>query len=183
MTDIFKKHEHFLTVVQEITSQVFSTMLGLTVRPTGISLQTDSFVSNKGLIALVGMAGAISGNGCLCLSQNLACQAASRFLMAEYSEVNDEVLDAIAELSNMIVGGLKTAIEEELGPMGLSIPTVIFGDNYVTRNPSLGERMVISFRCEDEGIDEQFSLLVCLIAQSQNRSYLCELATFHAHLS
>jgi chemotaxis protein CheX len=183
VTDIIKKHEHLLTVIQNITSQVFSTMLDLTVVPDAVSVHTEPLIPSNGLVALVGMAGAVSGSGCLCLSRTLACQAASRFLMAEYAEVNDEVLDAVAELSNMIIGGLKTSLEEELGPMGLSLPTIIFGDNYVTRSPSLGERIVVSFRCEDGEVSEQFSIVVCLISQNQSRSYLSELATFHARLS
>jgi chemotaxis protein CheX len=182
--DILQKHHKLLQVVQETTSSVFATMVGMTVTSSQISLEKQSTVVNAGLAAMVGMAGPVSGSGCLAMSKSFGCYAASRFLMAEYSDVNDDVLDAVAEITNMIVGGLKTALEEDLGPMGLSIPTVVFGESYVTRSPSMVERMVISFRCEDEGIEERdFTVTVCLVSERQNRNYLRELAEFHARLT
>lgn len=181
--DVLKKHEKLLEVVKNTACSVFATMLGLTVTPVDTYVEKHGTVTNEGLVAMVGMAGPVSGSGCLCLSKSFGCFVASRFLMGEYDEVDDEVLDAVAELTNMIVGGLKTALEEDLGPMGLSIPTIVFGENYITRSPSLGERMVLSFRCEEEGLNERFTILVCLISESQNRSYLRELAEFHAHLT
>src|SRR5689334_23157543 len=114
LVDALQKHHKLLQVVQETTSSVFATMLGVTVTPLRISLEKQSTVSNAGLTAMVGMAGPVSGSGCLAISKTLACYAASRFLMAEYPEVSDDVLDAVAEITNMIVGGLKTALEEDL---------------------------------------------------------------------
>lgn len=35
--------------------------------------------------------------------------------MAEYSEVNQTVLDPVSELCDMIVGELKTTLEEQYG--------------------------------------------------------------------
>jgi chemotaxis protein CheX len=183
VTEILKKNERVLRVVQESTCQVFATMLGITVTPGNLSVVEGRVtVPTAGLVAMVGMAGAVSGNGCLCMSKAFACHAASRFLMAEYDDVNDEVLDAVAELANMIVGGLKTTLEEQVGLMGLSVPTIVYGEKYVTRSPSLGERMSVTFHCED-GIVEDFTVTICLITENQNRSYLRELAEFHAHLA
>lgn len=179
--DILEQNRHVLNVVRDTTCHVFSTMLGLTVTQNEINVESRATIPTEGIVAMVGMAGAVSGNGCLCLSKTFACQAASRFLMAEYDEVNDEVLDAAAELSNMIIGGLKTLLEDQLGVMGLSVPTVVFGDKYVTRSPSLGQRMVLTFNCEE--LNQQFSVLICLIPPIQNRSYLRELAEFHARLT
>lgn len=183
MQDVLKKNEKLLEVVRNTTSDVFATMLGISITPESVVVENHATVNNAGLVAMVGMAGPVSGSGCLCLSKSFACYVASRFLMAEYQEVNDEVLDAVAEITNMIVGGLKTALEEDLGAMGLSIPTIVFGENYITRSLSLGERMVLSFKCDDEGVNEGFTILVCLISENQSRSYLRELAEFHAHLT
>jgi CheY-specific phosphatase CheX len=54
-------------------------------------------------------------------------------LMTEYTEVNEEVLDAMAEMANMVFGNVKTNLEDLLGNLGLSIPTVIFGSSFATR--------------------------------------------------
>ncbi len=155
----------------------------MTVVPTDVAVETKNTTINAGLMAVIGMAGPVSGSGALCLSEVMARRAASRFLMAEYEEVNDEVLDAISELCNMVIGGLKTSLEEEYGPMGLSIPTVVFGKDYLTRNSNIGERINVSFSYEEDDMKEQFSVVVCMISESANRNYLRELAKFHAQLT
>jgi chemotaxis protein CheX len=78
--------------------------------------------------------------------------------MAEFEAVNEEVLDAMAELTNMIIGSFKTNIEERLGPMGLSIPTVIYGRNFTTRSLSRNDWTLVPFECEEGG----FNIHVCL---------------------
>ena len=180
-TEALEKNGHVLSVVRDTTSRVFSTMLSLQVTQTSAKVETRATVPTQGITAMVGMAGAVSGNGSVCFSKTFACQAASRFLMAEYEEVNDDVLDVAAELCNMIVGGLKTSLEDQGGPMGLSVPTVVFGDKYVTRSPSVGHRMVLTFLCEE--LKQEFSILICLIPTGQRGSYLRELAEFHARLT
>ena len=42
------------------------------------------------------------------------------------------MLDAVAEVTNMIIGNVKTVLESRLGAMGLSTPTVIYGRNFQT---------------------------------------------------
>jgi chemotaxis protein CheX len=54
--------------------------------------------------------------------------------MSEFDTVNDDVLDAVAEVTNMVIGNVKTILENELGPMALSIPTVVFGRNFTARS-------------------------------------------------
>jgi chemotaxis protein CheX len=57
-------------------------------------------------------------------------------LLAEDSSVSEEVLDAIAEVTNMIIGHVKSSLERHLGPLGLSIPTVVFGRNFKPKRGS-----------------------------------------------
>jgi chemotaxis protein CheX len=55
-------------------------------------------------------------------------------LMTECDAVTEDVLDAMAEMANMIFGNVKNEMEEQLGGLCLSIPTVIFGRNFATRS-------------------------------------------------
>jgi chemotaxis protein CheX len=60
--------------------------------------------------------------------------------MSNCDSVDEEVLDAIAEVANMIVGNVKTSLEHTLGPMRLSAPAVFFGGDFATRivgNPNM----------------------------------------------
>jgi chemotaxis protein CheX len=183
VSKLLEKQGKLIRTIKEHTTGVFDTMLGVTITATEVTQTSNFTAENAGVVAMVGVAGAVSGSGSLCMSNRFACFSASRFLLAEYDSVTDEVLDAVAELANMIVGGMKTALEEELGPMGLSIPIIVCGNHYVTRSSSLGDRMIIRFSCNEEGIDEQFTLVVNLISDNASRAYLRELAGFHARIS
>jgi CheY-specific phosphatase CheX len=45
----------------------------------------------------------------------------SQMLGTEYQEMNEDVLDAVSEIANMIIGGFKTTAELYLGALGPSI--------------------------------------------------------------
>lgn len=100
----------------------------------------------QGVIALVGLAGKWTGSGRISCSLRFASRLCASLLMAEYGAVNEEVLDAVAEVSNMIIGNVKTTLEDELGPLGLSIPTVIYGRNYQARSSGITEWTVVPSR-------------------------------------
>jgi chemotaxis protein CheX len=71
-------------------------------------------------------------------------------LMTESAAVNEDVLDAVAELTNMIIGSVKTDLEQHLGPLGLSIPTVVFGRNFKTRTSANSDWIVVRMHWDDE---------------------------------
>jgi len=56
---------------------------------------------------LVGFAGQWSGSGTIRCGGELACIISGKFLKAEYNQVNEEVLDAMGEIANMILGNFK----------------------------------------------------------------------------
>jgi chemotaxis protein CheX len=80
----------------------------------------------------------------------MACRICAQMLLTEQTAVNDEVLDAIAELTNMIVGGVKTDLEAELGPLGLSLPTIVYGKNFRTKAAGCAEWIVSPFHWDDD---------------------------------
>jgi chemotaxis protein CheX len=79
-------------------------------------------------------------------------------LMCEAPSVNEDVLDAVAELTNMIVGGVKTELELHLGPMGLSIPTVVYGRNFKTKGAGNTEWIVLRFQWDDDPLTVKLCL-------------------------
>jgi len=83
--------------------------------------------------------------------------------MIEKESVDEEVLDAVAELTNMIVGNVKNDLELQLGLLGLSIPTVIFGGNFKTESSVTAERTVERFRWDSA----EFEVRVCLAQNSK----------------
>jgi chemotaxis protein CheX len=135
-------------VVQAIgtaTCEVFSTMLGSDVTPGEAFPEKRATAPVDGVVSLIGLAGPWIGTGCLTCSPALACKLSEQLLMSEFESVNDEVLDAVAELTNMIIGNVKTILEQDFGPMALSIPTVVFGRNFTARSAGSEEWAVVPF--------------------------------------
>jgi chemotaxis protein CheX len=138
-------HEIVVDRIRHATADVFSTMLSLEVPAGEATLEAGTPEPNDGVVSLIGVAGAWAGTGSLTCSPELACLVSSQLLMTEFTAVDEEVLDAVAELTNMIIGGVKTDLESELGPLGLSIPTVVFGRNFQTRSAGSAEWTVVRF--------------------------------------
>jgi chemotaxis protein CheX len=155
--------EKLASAIRNSTKEVFETMLALDLEPL------ESYVDNSvpgpsaGVVSLIGLAGRWVGTGSISCSAEFARKASSALLMTEFASVDEDVLDAVAEITNMIIGNVKTAIEEDLGPMGLSIPTVVYGRNFSTRSVGKNEWVVVPFMSSGERMDVQ----VCLAPARQ----------------
>jgi len=153
-----RTHQQLVEVVQAATNEVFTTMLGMTPEEQAAYQDTNAPLSSNGIVSLIGLAGQWVGTGSISCSATLGCKLASTFMMAEYDAVTDDVLDAMAELTNMILGNVKTSLEEHLGPMGLSIPTVIYGRNFTSRTVGTQEWTIVPFLLEGELLEVQLCL-------------------------
>ena len=138
------------TSISQSVVQIFSTMLGVEIDQGGCGIESGSPEANDGVVSLIGIAGTWVGTGSITCSPVLACRICSQLLMTESSAVDEEVLDAVAELTNMVVGNVKTDLENHLGPLGLSIPTVVYGRNFKTKSAGHAEWIVVRFAWEGE---------------------------------
>jgi len=136
--------------ISSSTANVFSTMLGVELPPGEVCRQGEPPEPDDGVVSFIGIAGTWAGTGSLSCSPQMACRICSQLLMTESPAVNEDVLDAVAELTNMIIGSVKTDLESHLGPLGLSIPTVVFGRNFKTRSAGKTEWMNVAFDWEGE---------------------------------
>lgn len=87
---------------------------------------------------LIGLLGNWKGTGILECSPGMACQMSNLMLGVDDSLLKDDGMDAVAEMSNIIFGTMKTALEDALGYMGMSTPTVICGTNIGMYNAGSG---------------------------------------------
>ena len=143
--------------VMEATQDVFSTMLGIEPRYEGLA--GDTRAPELGIISLVGITGDWGGSGVFCCSTVLARLLCERMLGTEPgSAIDDEVLDVVAEITNMMIGNVKTALEEAAGQLAISVPTVIHGRNFEFRN-TLGLRsLAMAFTAEGHVFEVRISL-------------------------
>jgi len=136
--------------IEAATAEVFGTMLNLECKPGKPFVETQEATPASGVVSLIGLAGSWIGTGSVSCSVPGACRMASALLSTEYSGISEDVLDAIAEITNMIVGNVKTSLESRLGGMGLSTPTVIYGRNFQTRGARNKEWTVVPFEFDGD---------------------------------
>lgn len=139
-------------------TEIFATMLATEIQAGEVSVESGTPEANDGVVSLIGLAGTWVGTGSISCSPTLACRICSQLLMTESPAVDEEVLDAVAELTNMVFGNVKTDLETHLGPLGLSIPTVVYGRNFKTKSARHAEWIVVRF----QWIDEPLVVKVCL---------------------
>lgn len=159
--------EALVRAIKSATQAVFETMLAQEAVAGDAYVDLTGPGPSQGVVAFIGLAGPWAGTGSFCCSAEAACRLSSAMLMTEYDAVSEDVLDAVAELTNMIVGNVKTALEEEIGAMWLSIPTVIFGRNFSTRTVGKTPWTVVPFMAGDDRIEVQ----VCLAQSLDNGTY------------
>ncbi len=145
-------------IVRQAAHGVFSTMLDLPLEdlPAFNEVASDPPDTHDGVEALVGIGGLWTGTGRMWCNSKFACTLAGALLMTEYDALNEDVLDAISEVANMIVGNVKASLEDVLGQLVLSIPTVIFGRNYRTRSAGVTSWLVVPFRCGGQELHVRF---------------------------
>lgn len=83
---------------------------------------------------VIGLSGHAQGTVVLSLEKEVAVQAAATLLMCEATDLNDEVVDAIGELTNMVAGSAKSKLEEY--QLSISLPSVVLGEGHLVRFPS-----------------------------------------------
>lgn len=155
--------EKIVEYVRSSTTSVFTTMLGLDLEPAAAHVDSAAPAISGGILAFVGIAGQWAGTGVISCTADFARQLCAALLLSEAPSVNEDVLDTIGELTNIIIGNFKTMAEEHLGPLGLSIPTVIYGRNFVSR--STGHNWaVVPFMC---GL-EKLEIRVCLTPSKES---------------
>lgn len=141
------------TIVESLirsAGDVFSTMLGGELTGGEVTVDAAAAEPNDGVVSFIGIAGSWAGTGSLTCSPAMACRICAALLMTEATSVNEDVLDAVAELTNMIIGSVKTDLESQLGPLGLSIPTVVFGRNFRTRSAGTNEWIHVGFHWDED---------------------------------
>jgi chemotaxis protein CheX len=151
-------NDQIVSDIRAAAEEVFLTMLGTELGFTESYCDKGPSHPLDGVICLIGLAGKWTGTGTTSCTAEFACRIASRMMMAEYAVVDAEVLDAVAEVANMILGNVKTALEKRLGPMGMSIPTAIYGKNFLAK--SFGDETwnVVVFDCEGQRLEVKLFL-------------------------
>ncbi len=149
-----KPDPHWKGILECAAIEVFSMMAGVTLT----CFEQPPTEPRGDHTAMVGLAGS------LCGMMTIRCTAASTTKLAnqmlgEDASSNPSVMgDAIGELCNMVAGNFKSKISSLADTCMLSVPTVIWGENYVVQTIAPNDGFLVPLSLDGEPI--WFSLVV-----------------------
>jgi CheY-specific phosphatase CheX len=116
----------FIQTINRYVPEVMQTMVGLSATP-GTGIENYPQPSKlKGVTGAIGLSGKVNGIVYTVYSEGLSKHVAEKILGGAAGE--QDVLDVVAELTNMITGNLKSALCDMGYNCTLSIPSVMQGD-------------------------------------------------------
>ena len=129
--------------------QIFDTMVGLEDL-MHLPVQIDPVTEFKDCVSsLVGLGGAYSGLVSLHMPEDLAAEA-TRCMLGMKNVTDDDVSDAMGEIANMIAGSFKSNLSPRSFDVHLSMPSVIFGKEYVITLCNTPNQIAVRFATDDD---------------------------------
>ncbi len=122
-------------IVLDAAKEVFETMIFMEIEPSDQASIDESALSMLGTITFNG-----DIEGCMAISLSWPCgQTIARNMLAMESNAEvsrQEVCDAVGEVANMVMGSIKSRLQDIYSNIAVSIPTVVTGREL---NSTLGE--------------------------------------------
>jgi len=137
---------HWKGILECAAIEVFSMMVG--VELTTLAEQPEKPRGEQ--TAMVGLAGALCGMVTIRCNSATGGKLATLMLGAEAGANPSMVGDALGELCNMVAGNFKAKITGLADGCMLSVPTVIWGEDYVmqTTQPNAGFGFALNYQSE-----------------------------------
>jgi chemotaxis protein CheX len=134
-------------LIRLAVAEVFGTMLNLSVEPEPAG--TELVNGEAHVASSVGFTGKLTGVVYLYSTGTFARRLTGGLLgMQERDVEGDEMVnDAMGELTNMVVGHLKSRLSDRGLPCVLTIPSIIRGTHLTIERVSSTQRSVFSVRC------------------------------------
>ena len=123
---------------------VFSSMLMMELE-SGTPIFGKGCEITSNITSMLGFGGGIKGVLAIHCPASVALGITGTFLGMDVEELNDDVKDAIGELSNMVAGNLKIVFAKAGIDIKLSIPTSVIGESYHTSGLFGAMRTVVPF--------------------------------------
>jgi chemotaxis protein CheX len=112
----------------------FETMVGCPLTRGALYLRCDQTKLHD-VSGVIGLSGLAQGMVVLSLEKQVAKQAAAALLMCEVETLSEnDLVDAVGELTNMVSGAAKARLEEY--NLAISLPSVVMGEGHLIRFPS-----------------------------------------------
>ncbi len=139
------------------TLNVLETMAFIKSKAEKPYLKKDH-VAQGDVSGVVGFTGDANGTLAVTFDELCILKIVSNMFGEEMTEVNDEIADAVGELTNMISGQARKELEEMGKKYQGAIPSVVTGKNHKIESMTKGPKIAIPFKT-DAG---SFTIEVCI---------------------
>ena len=143
---------------------VLQTMANIEATPGKPFLKKDKHALGD-VSAIIGITGAALGSMALVFSESCIKEIVSKLLKITVTELDDDVKDAVGELTNMICGDARGRLGEEGISLQAGIPTVVTGKDHSIRHINDGPHLAVPF-------DTPYGGFVVEVAFSKDRYVL-----------
>ena len=127
----------FINPFLEASVNVLSMMAMLTPKPKKVE-KKENQVSKGDITGIIGMTGVVEGSLAVSFSEECALKIVENMLGEKLTELDDQVADAVGELTNMISGDARARLQNMGYDITAAIPTVIRGKDHTIRHIANG---------------------------------------------
>lgn len=152
-------NEKFINYIQKVVEEVFSTMIFLEPRPNKPLKREkgNKIPGKKDITGIVGLGGELTASIVLHLKKECALKITSNMLGTSYEDIDEDVKDAVGEVSNMVAGGVKVELAQTGVNLDQSLPIVVTGSDFDTSCLNGESSMLVPFTIDDNEFFVEFS--------------------------
>jgi CheY-specific phosphatase CheX/ActR/RegA family two-component response regulator len=126
----------YINAFLDSVGDLFSSMLNGTVKRSQVTVAREGSLNGE-LIAILGLSGSLNGTVSLMLPLETAFSMVGTLVNCTLDQVDETVVDGVAEIANILVGSAKARLALGDGaPLELGLPTVVRGSEVCTYQPS-----------------------------------------------
>ena len=115
-------------------------------------------VAQGDVSGVIGFTGETNGTVAVTFDESCILKIVTNMFGEEMTEINNEITDAVGEITNMISGQARKELEEIGKKFQGAIPTVVTGKNHKLESMTKGPKVAIPFKTEAGS----FTIEVCL---------------------
>lgn len=147
----------FINPLLDAVLKVLSTMAGIHVQPGKpyLNKRGTAVGDITGQIAIEGFARGVIA---VSLSKSVILKIVNNMLFENYTQINDDIADAVGELTNMISGQARSALSEKGMTFQASTPSVVLGKGKPVAHIPSAPILSIPFTSEDGDLVVEISL-------------------------
>jgi chemotaxis protein CheX len=134
-----EKMEQARPALVNALQDIFSTMYSEELEVTAHEQVTDT----PRISSMIGFGGVWSGFVALHFSKTMACNLTAGLLGVPADEIDETVRDTVAELANMVGGGLRNQLSTRGDVFKLALPSVVEGLEYSTHGPAGSQELLL----------------------------------------